>query len=48
MRSTMSFTLEKLSTSEHKITVDDCKALFDYAKLLYEMQHYVRKLPVPQ
>jgi len=39
----MSFTLEKLSVSDHKITIDDCKALFDYAKLLYEMQLYVRK-----
>lgn len=39
----MSFTLEKLSVSEHKITIDDCKALFDYAKLLYDMQLYVCK-----
>jgi len=43
----MSFTLEKLSVSEHKITIDDCKALFDYAKLLYEMQLYVRKSSYP-
>lgn len=39
----MSFTLEKLGQSEYKITIEDCKSLFDYAKILYEMQNYVCK-----
>ena len=43
LRITMGFTLEKLGASEHKITIDDCQALFDYAKILYEMQNYVCK-----
>jgi hypothetical protein len=47
LRASMSFTLEKLGASEHKVTVEDCKALFDYSKVLYEMQHYVCKYSAP-
>ena len=36
----MSFTLEALKGSEHAITIQDCQALFDYSKVLYEQRDY--------
>jgi len=40
LRKEMKFTLEELTQSEYKITIEDCYALFDYAKLLYEVKDY--------
>lgn len=40
LRTDMQFTLEKLRASEKKITIEDCQALFDYAKVEYELQKY--------
>lgn len=36
----MSFTLEALKGSDHAITIQDCQALFDYSKILYEQRDY--------
>ena len=45
LRNNMGFTLEKLGSSDYKITIEDCKNLFDYAKILYETQNYICKRP---
>jgi len=42
MRKEKKFTLEKLKTSKD-ISADDCQNLFDYAKVLYELEKYTRK-----
>jgi hypothetical protein len=44
MRKEKEFTLEKLKTSKD-ISADDCQNLFDYAKVLYELEKYTRKYP---
>jgi len=40
LRKDMSFTLEALKGSDHAITIQDCQALFDYSKVLYEQRDY--------
>lgn len=42
MRREKQFTLEKLKSSRD-ITPEDCQNLFDYAKVLYELEKYQRK-----
>lgn len=39
MRRDKQFTLEQLKSSRD-ITPEDCQNLFDYAKLLYELEKY--------
>jgi hypothetical protein len=43
MRRDKQFTLEQLKSSRD-ITPEDCQNLFDYAKLLYELEKYPCKL----
>ena len=43
MRDEQNFNFEKLSAGEKKITIQDCQDLFDYAKILFELQKYSRK-----
>ena len=43
LRKEVNFTLDKLGQSEHKITIEDCQALFDHAKVKYELRKYVCK-----
>ena len=42
MRREKEFTFEKLSKIKD-VTIDDCQYLFDYAKVLYELEKYARK-----
>ena len=42
MRREKQFTLEQLKSSRD-ITPEDCQNLFDYAKVLYELEKYPRK-----
>ena len=40
MREEKNFNFENLSSGEKKITIQDCQALFDYAKILFELHKY--------
>lgn len=43
MRRDGQFYFEQLNKGQNKVTIDDCQNLFDYAKLLFEMQKYESK-----
>lgn len=43
MRKDKEFTFDKLKQSK-EITSEDCQNLFDYAKCLYELEKYPRKI----
>ena len=45
MRKDGQFNFYQLSRGVHKVTIDDCQALFDYSKLLFEIQKYDSKFP---
>lgn len=43
MRKEGQFYFEQLNKGQNKVSIDDCQNLFDYSKLLFEMQKYESK-----